>query len=240
MEAGKLEVYHRTPDGKGGARKLRARGLVPGVAYGLKSQPVHIAFDSIALHKALDPNKRHNTVLTLDVVEDKADGKRPVQQLTVMVKSYERDAVRQVLLHADFILVDETKDVHVTVPIVLTGKAEGLKTGGVLHQVFREITVASKPRAIPTKLEIDVTSMNIGDVLHAKDLPLPEGVRVEMEPMATIVTMSQPRAEKGAAAGAATAEGGAAAAADADKKGGDAKKPAAAAAPAAAPKKDKK
>jgi large subunit ribosomal protein L25 len=213
-EVGKLEAEIRTTSGKGWAHKLRQKGQIPAVCYGGGGAPLSIALDPRALSKALDPQKRQNTLITLTV---KADGKS--QQLTVMLKEYQTDPIKLDVMHADFVRVDVTKPVRVTIPIVLTGRPEGVKLGGILHQVFRHVEVECLPDRIPVQLEGDVTPLNMGQALHASDLPVAEGVRVLLDPKQSVAVVVAPKAEKTpeeeatAAAAAETAEGAAPAAA---------------------------
>src|SRR5437773_496998 len=122
MEVGKLNAEYRGDTGKSAVRRLRAAGKIPAICYGAGGDPVPLAVDPTALLKSLDPVKKTNTVLTL-TVEGAPSGS---QQLTVMVRDYQKDAIRGHLTHADFLRVDLTKPVHATVPLVLVGKAEGV------------------------------------------------------------------------------------------------------------------
>jgi len=225
MEVGKLEVRVRRDHGKGYAHKLRQAGKIPAVCYGGGEGPIALALDPKALKDALDPEKRQNTVITMTLKGDGAD-----RQLTVMLKDYQTDPIKNTVLHADFVRVDLTKEIKVTVPLLLTGKPEGVKIGGILHQVFRMIDVACLPDRIPTKLEADVSALNIGDALKASDIKVSEGVRVTLDPKQSIAVVVAPKEEKeeeaaavegavegaegavapaeGAAAGAAPAAGG--------------------------------
>ena len=224
MEVGKLEVEVRTGHGKGFAHKLRATGRIPAVCYGGGDEPIALALDPKALHDALDPEKRKNTVITMTVKGGGAD-----RQLTVMLKDFQTDPIKRTVVHADFIRVDLTKEIQVTVPVVLTGKAEGVKIGGILHQVFRMVDVACLPDRIPVKLEADISALNIGDALHASELAVTAGVRVLLDPKQSVAVVVAPKEEKVAeeavAAEGAVVEGaeGAAAAAPADGAKAEAK-----------------
>ena len=92
-----------------------------------------------------------------------------------MVRDAQIDPLSRRLEHVDFLRVDLDKEVQVTVPLVLTGKAIGVTNGGNLHQSLHIVPVAAKPAAIPTKLEVDVTALDIGDALHVSDLKLARG-----------------------------------------------------------------
>ena len=211
MEVGKLNVEYRGDTGKSAVRRLRNSGKIPAICYGPGKDPMPLALDPSALTKSLDPIKKTNTVLTLTVEGAPTDSET---QLTVMLRDYQKDAIRGHLVHADFVRVDLGKPVHATVPIVLVGKSEGVKLGGIMHQVIRVLQISCTPDKIPAKLEVDVTNLGMGEAIHVSDLPLTEGVRPLADGGSTICSVTAPKAEKEVAptAEAAPAEGAAAAA----------------------------
>jgi large subunit ribosomal protein L25 len=233
MEFAKVNVEVRTQVGKGGAHKVRAGGKVPGVLYGRKVEPIAVTFEEKALLTSLDKERRRNTVLTLTVA-----GGGKTEDVTAMVRDAQIDPLSQRLIHVDFLRVDLDAEVTVTVPLVLTGKAIGTTSGGQLHQSMHVILVAAKPAAIPTKIEADVTALDMGDALHVSDLKLGAGVRALLDPKDAIASVVAPKAEKVEEAVAAPVEGAVpaegAAAAGAAPAAGDK----AAAAPAAGGKKE--
>ena len=237
----KVNVELRQQRGKGGAHKVRAAGQVPGVLYGRSVAPVPVSFDGRLLVKALDKDKRRNTVFTLSLT-----GGAAAEQVTAMIKDAQIDPISQTLVHVDFLRVDLNEEVHVTVPLTLVGKAAGVVNGGQLHQSMHVLSVAAKPAAIPTRIEVDVTALNIGEAVHVSDLKLAEGVRAMIDGKEAVASVVAPNAAKveaeaapveGAAPAAEAAAGGDKAAAGGDKaaaaaKGGDKA--------AAAPKKEEK
>jgi large subunit ribosomal protein L25 len=240
MEVGKLSVEIREGKGKGVSKRLRLAGKVPGVVYGKGVEPLMVAVDPKALKKSLDPVKRQNTVIELSIAGGKS--------LTVMLKDYEFHKLRNEIEHVDLLAIDINKEVHVDVPLVLTGKPKGIVDGGQLTIAHRNLPVICKPANIPTKIEADITTLGLGEALHVSDLVLPAGVRVALGTHEGLASIVAPREEKvvaptaEAAAAAAPAAGAAApAAAGGDKKaaapaaGGDKK-----AAPAAGGKEAKK
>lgn len=232
LETRPLNAKVRTGAGKGFARRTRAEGLVPAVVYGPHlEKPLNIAVNAKETKAAIQTPRRMNTVLGLNI-----EGK----QVTVLLKEFQLDPVSKELLHVDFIDVRENEQVRVKVPLVLTGKAEGVANGGILSQVRREIEVWALPGAIPEKIEADVTPLKIGGSLHINEITLPSGVKVKTAVNFTIAVVTAPEVEKvveaAPAAGAAPAADGKAPAA-ADAKAGDAK---AGDAKAAAPAKDAK
>jgi len=240
MDFAKVSVEVRQSAGKGGAHRTRAAGKVPGVLYGRKAEPIPVAFDGRLLLKSLDKDKRRNTVFTLSLQKDGAGG----EEITAMIKDAQIDPISQTLTHVDFLRVDLNQEVQVTVPLHLAGKPVGVIDGGQLHQSMHVLRLAAKPAAIPTRIDVDVTALKIGEAVHVGDLKLGEGLRALNEGSDSVASVVAPKAEK-AETEAAPVEGAvpaADAAAAGDKAGGD-KAAAAGAAKggaAAAPKKEEK
>jgi large subunit ribosomal protein L25 len=229
MEVGKLTVEIRNTTGhKGAARSLRTQGKVPGVCYGAtvngRIEPLPIVVDVKALKGALDPVRKQNTVINLTVT-----GGAQTHTLHALVKDYQLHPLRREITHVDL----------ASVPIEFIGKPKGAIDGGQIRIVIRNLDVRAKPSDIPVKLTVDVSPLEIGDVIHVSTIALPSGVTVVTGRDLAVVTCAAPEEEKVAAPvdGAAPADGAAAApvpgaAAAAPAAGA---KPAAAGAKAAAP-----
>jgi len=249
MEVGKLTVSVRGRSGKGGSRKLRAQGKVPGVCYGAsvegRIEPLPITVDVKQLRSALDPVRKRNTVISLTI-----EGGAAPRALHALVKDVQIDALRHDITHVDLLAIDPNKEVRAEVPLEFTGKPKGAINGGQIRIVLRSLTVRAKPSDIPVKLGVDVSPLEIGDVIHVSAIGLPSGVASVTGRDLAVVTCAAPEEEAtaaptgeavatpeaaaaGAAAPAAAAAGakGAAPAAAAGAK--DAKAPAAGAKPAA-------
>src|SRR5215510_3201573 len=227
MEVGKLTVSLRERSGKGGSRKLRAQGKVPGVCYGAsvdgRIEPLPITVDVKELRGALDPVRKRNTVISLTIQGDGAP-----RSLHALVKDFQVDAIRHDVTHVDLLAIDPDKEVRADVPLEFTGKPKGAINGGQIRIVLRSLTVRAKPSDIPVKLAVDVSPLEIGDVIHVSTIALPPGVTSVTGRDLAVVTCAAPEEEKVATTTeAAPAEGAAAA-------------PAAGAAAAAAPAKDAK
>ena len=235
MDFAKVNVEVRTATKKGGARKVRSKGSIPGVLYGRKGEPLPVSFNEKELMTSLDKERRRNTVLTLNVSQPGTSGQ--AEQVTAMVRDAQINPLSRRLVHVDFLRVDLNEEVEVTVPLVLTGKAVGTTNGGNLHQSMYRVPIAAKPAAIPTKLEVDVTPLDIGDALHVSDLKLGGGVRVLLDAREAVASVVAPKAEKVEEAAAAPVEG-AVPAEGAAAAGGAAAPAAGAAAPAAGGKKE--
>ncbi|MFN0250422.1 MAG: 50S ribosomal protein L25 [Kofleriaceae bacterium] len=225
MEVGKLTVEIRNTTGhKGVVRKLRTQGKVPGVCYGAtvngRIEPLPIIVDVKALKAALDPVRKQNTVIDLTVT-----GGGSTHTLSALVKDYQLHPLRREITHVDLLAIDPNKEVLASVPLEFSGKPKGAIDGGQLRIVMRSIDVRAKPNDIPVKLLLDVSPLEIGDVIHVSSITLPGGVTVVTGRDLAVVTCAAPEEEKVAtpADGAAPVDAAAAAA------------PAAAGAKAAAP-----
>ncbi|MCA1826316.1 MAG: 50S ribosomal protein L25/general stress protein Ctc [Myxococcales bacterium] len=191
-----LAAQKRDKSGKGPARQLRMKGLIPAVCYGPYDKPLHVAIDPEAIKKAIATPHKFNTVIKLEV-----DG----QTRTVLFKDFEKDPVGGEILHADFLEVRMDKDVVVNVPVILTGKPVGVTEGGILQQVARTLPVLCKPSDIPEKIEVDVSNLKIAESLHIKDVKAPAGVQFKIRGDQTIAVVNIPEKEEEAPKPAAAA-----------------------------------
>ncbi|MBC8132499.1 MAG: 50S ribosomal protein L25 [Deltaproteobacteria bacterium] len=194
MDFAKVSVEVRESSGKGGAHRVRAAGKIPGVLYGRKTAPVAVSFDGRLLLKSLDKERRRNTVFTLTLNQPGATGAG--EEITAMIKDAQIDPLSQTLKHVDFLRVDLDQEVQVTVPLLLTGKPIGVVDGGQLHQSMHVLSLAAKPAAIPTRIQVDVSGLKIGEAVHVSDLKLGEGVRALVEAKDAVASVVAPKAEK--------------------------------------------
>jgi large subunit ribosomal protein L25 len=206
---GKLTVSLRNSSGKGAAIKLRQQGKVPGVCYGASPEgridPLPIVVDVKALRAALDPVRKTNTVIDLTI-----EGGNGQRKLHALVKEYQVHPLRREVTHVDLLAIDPNKEVVANVPLEFTGKPAGAINGGQIRTVLRAIEVKAKPSDIPVKLVVDVSPLEIGDVIHVSAITLPGGVVAVTGRDLAVVTCAAPEEDK-VEAGAATAEGAAAA-----------------------------
>jgi large subunit ribosomal protein L25 len=234
MEVGKLTVSLRNTTGhKGAARALRTQGKVPGVCYGAsvngRIEPLSIIVDVKELRKALDPVRKQNTVLDLTI-----EGGAQKHQLHALVKEYQIHPLRREITHVDLLAIDPNKEVSAAVPLEFIGKPKGTVDGGQLRIVMRFVDLRAKPNDIPVKLTIDVTPLEIGDVIHVSTIALPAGVTVTTGRDLAVVTCAAPEKDEVAVSADGTpAEGAAAPAAGAAAAPAAGAKDAKAAAPAA-------
>jgi large subunit ribosomal protein L25 len=151
-----------TSRGKNEARRLRARGRVPGVLYGAKKETVAVSLDPKQISRILQSATGHNTIFELAVDGEKA---------RVMIVDWQYDPMYGALLHIDLKRIAMDEKIKVKVPIHLVGEAEGVKQqGGILDQVLREVEVECLPGDIPSHIDADVTQLVFGTVLRVSDL----------------------------------------------------------------------
>jgi len=186
MEQVIFEAQSRTPDGKGGARKTRGAGMVPGVAYGHGLDPAPLSVDERALSTLL--RRQHGSNVLLDL---KVDGEAP-EGLAAIIKTMQTDPMTDDILSVDFQWVSLSEKVTVAVSVRLQGLAEGVAEGGVLDQMLYEASISCLPLEIPDELTLDVTALTIGDTLHVSALTAPEGVEILGNPEDPVVTVRAP------------------------------------------------
>src|ERR1039458_1434949 len=180
----KLAVSSRAAEGSRAVRRLRRSGRVPGIVYGGGGGSVSFDADARELRLAL---ARSGAVLDLSVDGEKAT--------PVVLKEAQRDPVRGETVHVDLLRVRLDEAIHAVVPLELTGaeEAPGVKEGGVLEQITRELNVQALPTAIPESISYDIGEMQIGDTIALEALSAPEGVELLDDPETVLATMSPPR-----------------------------------------------
>jgi len=189
-----LALETRSATGKGAARKLRGRGRIPGVVYGRGREPVSVSVDPLLLERLLKSSHAGiNTLIDLQ-------GESAVAGRTVLVKELQREPLRGSLLHADFFEVDLKQRLDVSVPVHVKGEPRGVQMGGVLEHTLREIELSCYPNAIPDEIIVDVSALEIGDMVHVNELALPADVELLTEGSLAVVSVIIPRATEEAAA----------------------------------------
>jgi large subunit ribosomal protein L25 len=181
----KLDVRSRDAGGSRAARRLRRSGRVPGVLYGGGGDSVGFDVDARDLRLAL---ARSGAVLDLSFDGGKAT--------PVVLKEAQRDPVRGQTVHVDLLRVRLDQAIHAVVPLELSGAddAPGVKEGGILEQIVRELNVEALPTAIPESVEYAVGEMQIGDTIGLDVIEMPEGVTLldDVED-AVVATLSPPK-----------------------------------------------
>ncbi|MBB6118962.1 50S ribosomal protein L25/general stress protein Ctc [Nocardiopsis algeriensis] len=181
MSEVRIAAEPRTEFGKGASRRARRAGKVPAVLYGHGTDPRHLNLPGHELMLAL---KTPNVLLRLDGLD---------KDNLALPKSVQRDAIKGFLEHVDLLVVTKGEKVEVELPITLTGE---IKAGGVISQELVTVTIEAEATRIPSDVELSVEGMEVGTVVNAGDLKLPEGAVLAMEPDMMILSIAAAQVEK--------------------------------------------
>jgi large subunit ribosomal protein L25 len=188
-ERAKLEVKEREQLGSRESRRLRKQGLIPGVLYRSGDTPHPFTVPERELRRVLTGSSGLHTIL--DVVIDGGGKAHPS-----ILKEYQQDPLRGTLTHIDLHEVRLDRPIQASVVVQLTGEPAGVREGGVLSQVSREVAVEALPMEIPEHIDVDVSGMALGDTLRADALPPMEGVTYLDDPEETVLaTVTLPTRE---------------------------------------------
>ena len=180
----RLKAERREASGKGGARKVRAKGLVPAVIYGHGTDPMPVSVDGRELYHILRTEAGLNVMIDLRV-----DGDR----FLAMAREVQRDHLRGRLLHVDFLRVAKDEKITVDVPVQLAGESPGVKEGGVLEHHLWTVRVECFPQDVPEAIEANIATVALGESLKASDLKLPPKVTMLTPVEETIVSVVPPQ-----------------------------------------------
>ncbi len=187
----------RTGTGKGAARQARRDETVPGIVYGGGKEPLPIKLPYYYLLKRLKAGRFLSTLFNL-----KVEGHEDVR---VICRAVQRDVVKDTPVHVDFMRLRRTSRVnlYIHVEFINQDKSPGLKRGGTLTIVRPEVELDCLAGHIPEKITVDLSGRDIGDVIHIRDVELPEDVKPTIERNFVIANITAPtglRSEESAAA----------------------------------------
>jgi len=186
-----VKAEKRDERGKNVNRRLRVEGKIPVVVYGGGGESVAVTAALSDLAAILRTDAGVNTVFSLDI-----DG---VGTSDVIFQDRQVDAIRGRLIHADLRRIAKGEKIEMTVPIHLTGEAEGLKEeGAVLSQALREIKVLCEPANTPESIDIDISALSADHPLHVSDLKVGAGIEIHEAPdtvVTSIVIVKEPELE---------------------------------------------
>jgi len=186
----KLNAKLRETTGKGAARRLRQNRAIPAIVYGAKNDPVMISLEASYFDKII--RKHGTTGLFFNLNIEGKSGKDKI----VMLKDTQMDTFSLQYLHIDLHEIDMDTKVTVSIPIETFGESKGVKEGGVIQIIRRELDIVCKPADTPDNIQIDITDLDIGDSVHVEDLDLGENIEIPHEVDFTIITISAPTAEE--------------------------------------------
>ncbi|MET0072350.1 MAG: 50S ribosomal protein L25/general stress protein Ctc [Candidatus Thiodiazotropha sp.] len=166
-----VNAQKRGDSGKGASRRLRRAGLVPGIVYGAHKDPTMISVPHNELAHSLENEGFYANLLSL-----KLEGK----QETVVLKDLQRHPAKPFILHVDFqrVQADEKIRLHVPIHFVNESTCPGIKAGGQASHVMSDMEISCLPKDLPEFIEVDMSNLQMGTVLHASEVKLPEGVDI--------------------------------------------------------------
>jgi large subunit ribosomal protein L25 len=179
----------REPHGSAEARRLRRGGLIPGVLYGHKEETIPLAIAKDEFTKALRLGAR-----VIDLQHDGAQEK-------ALIREVQFDHLGAEVLHVDFARVSVDERIKLEIRIELRGTAPGVSGGGVLDQPLHNLNVECPAISVPESIRVNIGELQVGGVIHVRDLTLPAGVTALNDPDAVVVHVTTPAAEAEAAVG---------------------------------------
>lgn len=188
-----VRAVAREGRGKNDSRRARRNGQVPVTMYGGGVEAVSALAELRDLAAILRSDTGRNTIFTLNI--------EGVEATEVMFADRQIHPVRMRLIHADFKRLVKGEKIEATVPLRLIGESIGVREqAGMLEQIVREVEIRCEPREIPEHLEVDVSNLEVHQVLHVSDIPLPAGIEILEAPDTVIATVGMVKDEPVAAA----------------------------------------
>lgn len=225
MQIPALKAERRTVSGTKAMRKLRANGGLPGVLYGKGAENINLSFSYTDIEKLIHDASH---VVELDIAGENQ---------TALVRGLQRDYLGDHLHHIDFIRISLEDKVKLKLPLNFVGTPRGAAHGGLLEIMRGEVEVLCPAANIPKYVEVEVTGLEVGDALRFKDLGIPEGAELTLNPETTVAKCAQARRAAAVSAAEEAAATATAAAAVPSAKGAAPAEPAAPAGKAAPAKK---
>ncbi len=193
-----LNAELRDDTGKGASRRLRHAGLVPGIIYGARKDPVMITLPHNELIRNLEQEAFYSHILSISL-----GGKKE----KVVLKDLQRHPGKPFILHVDFLRIDEKEAIRVNVPLHFMNEdiAPGVKAGGRVSHTLTEVEVSCLPGNLPEFIEIDLAAVEVGQAIHLSEINLPEGVEIPALAQTpsrdlAVVSIHAPRVDSGESA----------------------------------------
>ena len=183
-----LQAAKRDVKGTTASKRLRRQGTVPAVIYGSSQREYMIQLNSKEFGDLVRRQSSQNFIVTLEI-----EGAQEKSKMAI-VQDVQKDPLTGNLIHVDFRAVSENETIHAVVPIELTGEPAGVKGGGLMEQLLRNIEVHCRPGDLPSNISNDVSSLEIGDSLKVGELNFPDGVTTKMDGEVLVSLVTQTRA----------------------------------------------
>jgi len=192
MEEIILDAQLRKELGRGKVKDLKEAGLIPAVVYGRGKSPQPIKLSHREFVRLIHQHRVESAIINLKIKDDAKQKTRPC-----IIKEIQYDPVKGDIAHVDFNEISLTEVIKVNVPVVSKGEPIGVKQeGGSLEHILWEIEVECLPTDIPKEIEIDVSSLKMGDSIHIKDIKFPDNVKVLSDPESIVLSVVAPMKEE--------------------------------------------
>ncbi len=193
----KAETRKRT--GSGVLKQMRREGYLPSVVYGKGTENLNIKINAKALSDMLAHSASESILVDLEI-----DGAGPQ---AAFLQATQHNPLSGALMHADFLAVTEGMKITAHIPLVLHGEPIGVKAGGIIEQLVRDLEISCSPKDLPERIDADIENLGVGDSLTIGDLQFPEGVEPFLAADVLVAIVNESRATKSAgASGPAAAE----------------------------------
>lgn len=196
MERIELEVAPRTETGKGPNRRLRAAGRIPAVVYGADLNPAKVSVDAHTFTRLMDKGRVENALINLV----RSSGTKGSDDVVAVVREVQRDPLTRAILHIDLNSIRMDTETEFDLQIHHSGNPVGVKDGGILETHRHTLAVRCLPAAFPGQITVDLSALKINGAVYARDIPLPDGVRLMDEPDTLFYTVAPPKTEAAPAA----------------------------------------
>ncbi len=181
-----IQAKVRTELGRNAAKRYRKKGFIPVIFYGKGENTIPAVIKKSELLRFLHQTHGESVVFTVDI-----EGERKM----AILKDLQLDPITDDVIHADFLLLHKGEEVEIEVPVVLVGveNAPATRAGAIIEQLVDTLWIKAQPQNIPPHIEIDVSGMEVGDVLHVRDIKA-ENFTINEDPDMPIVTVLTERA----------------------------------------------
>jgi large subunit ribosomal protein L25 len=183
-----LSATTRQRTGSGVLKQMRREGQLPSVVYGKGQENLNIKVDTKTLTDMLAHSASESILVDLEI-----DGGKPQ---SAFLQSTQHDALTGALVHADFLSVTEGMVITASLPVEVHGEPEGVKAGGVLEQLIRDLEISCSPKDLPEIIHANIEHLELGDSISISDLDLPEGVTPTLAGDVLVAIVNESRVTK--------------------------------------------
>ncbi|MFU8893866.1 MAG: 50S ribosomal protein L25 [Luteolibacter sp.] len=164
-----LKAAPRARTGSGLLKQMRREGWIPSVIYGRGVESHNLKVDAATFKDLLAHSTSENILINLDI---EGEGTR-----LAFLKSVQHHPITGAALHVDFLAIDNNTEITAHIPVHFHGEAVGVKAGGIVEQFLHSLDITCLPNDLPETIDVDITALNVGDVLHIGDIKYPSGVK---------------------------------------------------------------